>query len=172
MSFRDLVTTANARAVKASARSPYPHMSVADSAVWSAFLATHAVSFESVDYDVAVGGKAAHLVGDDEEQKPMWVTLLKKRIDAVVVRVGEVWTVEVKPTANMAAMGQALSYAYIYKEEGRTELPVRPVIVCDRIDLDVIPVYLHFGVLAFSVSGVKDGTPAIEKVIGSPDLRT
>ena len=125
------VTEANVRAVKASARSPFPHMSRADSAVWRAFLASHAVSFDSVDYDVAVGGKAAERLPDDAELRPMWQTLLKKRIDAVLHRPGAVWTVEVKPIANMAALGQALSYAYLYKAEGRTQLRVRPVVLVD-----------------------------------------
>jgi hypothetical protein len=160
------ITEANVRAVKASARSPFPHMSRADTAVWRAFLGTNAVGFDSLEYDVAVGGKAANLVPDDDELAPMWQSLVKKRIDAVGVRVGEVWTIEVKPLANMAALGQALSYAYLYKAEGRTQLRVRPVIVADRVDVDVVPIFLAYEVLVFSVSGVKDGAPGIEKVLG------
>jgi hypothetical protein len=160
------ITEANVRAVKASARSPFPHMSRQDTAVWSAFLQSNAVTYDSIDYDVAVGGKAAHLVPDDDELAPMWQSLVKKRIDAVVYRVSEVWTVEVKPLANMAALGQALSYAWLWNDEGRTQLKARPVIVADRIDLDVIPIFLAYEVLVFSVAGVKDGAPSIEKVLG------
>ena len=160
------VTTANVRAVKASARSPYPHMSRQDSAVWRAFLAANPVPYDSIDYDVAVGGKAAGRVPDDAELLPMWQTLLKKRIDAVVHRPGSVWTVEVKPIANMSALGQALSYAFLYKAEGRTQLRVRPVVVADRVDADVAPIYQFYGVLLFSVSGVHDGQPGVEQVWG------
>lgn len=163
----EFVSPANARSRKASALSPFPHMSPLDTAVWRAFMATRAVEFEAVAYDVAVGGALANLVPDGEIDKPMWVSLLKKRIDAVVLRREEVWTVEVKPVASMAALGQALTYAYLYKKEGRTELPVRPVIVADRIDQDVIPLFLLYEVLVFSVAGVKDGLPSIEKVLGS-----
>ena len=161
------ITEANVRASKASARSPYPHMSAHDVVVWDAFLALHNVTFTSLAYDVAVGGRLADAVADEAADKPMWVSLLKKRIDVVMQRANEVWTFEVKPTANMSALGQALTYANLWKIEGRTALAVRPVIVCHRIDLDVEVILPLYGVLAFAVQPLGPGASVLEKQVGA-----
>lgn len=167
MNILDSITEANVRAQKASARSPFPHMSVADSKVWTAFLAAHAISFESVRYDVAVGGKGVEHVAAAEPGRAMWETLLKKRIDAVVSRADDILTIEVKPLANMAALGQALSYAFLFDEEHRPGVPVRPVVVCFRVDADIEPVFTFFGVVVLVVSGAQGEPPSLEKMIGS-----
>lgn len=162
-----LITLANERAAKASARSPYPHMSPADTAVWEIFLELHLVEFVKVYYDVGVGGKGATQLGPEASDRPMWVSLLKKRIDAVVVRVRDVWTCEVKPTANMSSLGQSLTYAHQFKEEGRTELPVRPVVIASRIDLDVEDLFIRYDVLAFAVQRDELGRPSLVKQVGA-----
>lgn len=167
MRLNRLITANNVRAVKASARSPYPHMSVKDSKVWAAFLATRFVSFDEVEYDVALGGKAAHLVDPDEPDRPMWETLLKKRVDAVLFRETDIWCVEVKPLANMSSLGQCLSYAWLWNAEKQTPRVGVPVVVCSRIDADVEPIYLAYGALVIVVSVPDDGPPSIEKVLGS-----
>lgn len=166
MSLPSFITEANARASKASARSPYPHMSPADTKVWVAFLQTGFVEFTSASYDVAVGGKAAHQVADDAEFRPMWETLLKKRIDAVLFRTASIYTCEVKPTANMSALGQALSYAMLYQAERSPTVPVFPAVVCARVDADLEPVYLRYGVLVVVVDDSPESSGTILKVLG------
>lgn len=162
-----IVSLANERAAKASARSPFPHMSPADSAVWRTFLRLGIISFTKVLYDVGVGGKAAGLVPAGSDLHPMWETLLKKRVDAVGFTDQEVLTIEVKPTAGMSALGQALTYSFLWNAEGRSQQKSRPCVVCSRIDLDVEALFIAYGVLVIAVSGLKDGEqPALEKILG------
>lgn len=142
-------------------------MSVQDAAVWRAFLDTHAVSFSEVFYDVGLGGKAHRLVTTDGGMRPMWETLLKKRVDAVLVRSDSVWCCEVKPLANMSALGQALSYQFLWNKERTSEQKARAVVVCSRVDLDIEPVFEFYGVTVFVVAGADGSPPAVEKVIGT-----
>lgn len=161
-----IITEANARAARASSKSPYPHMSPADTKVWVAFLATRFVEFTSVSYDVAVGGAGVHQIDEGAEFRPMWETLLKKRIDAVLFRAASIYTAEVKPTANMSALGQALSYAWLYASERSPSVPVLPMVVCARVDADLEPVFLKYGVLVVVVDDQADSRPSVLKVLG------
>jgi hypothetical protein len=142
-------------------------MSVKDSEVWTAFLDTHFVKIDRVLYDVTVGGKASQRVVGGVELVPMWKTLVSKRIDAVVWSGGEVWTCEVKPIASMSALGQALTYQFLWNAEKRTEQKARACVVCSRIDDDVEEVLSNYKVLTFAVSRADSPLgSSIEKVLG------
>jgi len=167
----DLVTDANVSAWARASRSPFPHMSPYDSAVWSAFLRVTPRTLSLVTYDVALGGRSARHVTNSDGLKAMWVTLIKKRVDVVCRVGGEVWTVEVKPTANMAALGQVLTYAFLWNSEGRSKQNARPVIICSRVDEDVEAVLRFYDVLLVVVKPSVDGEPpALVKVSGSLPL--
>lgn len=163
----EIITTANQLAFGATVGSRFPHMSVKDSAVWTAFLATRFVKIDRVMYDVALGGKAAKKVVNGQELVPMWKTLVSKRVDAVVWSGGEVWTCEVKPVASMSALGQALTYQFLWNAEKRTQQKARACVVCARIDDDVEEVLSSYNVLTFAVSLVDSELGAsVEKVLG------
>ena len=163
----ELVTDANVTSFTASGGSKFPHMSHKDVAVWEAFLSVHLFSFDRVIYDVSVGGKAARRIADDHELKVMWKTLIAKRIDAVMFTGNDVLATEVKPVANMSALGQALTYSFLWNSEGRSAIKARPCVVCSKVDDDVEEVYQFYGVLVIVVSLLADGQPAeLVKVLG------
>lgn len=161
-----LVTPANVRAFQALGRSEFAHMSKADSAVWRAFLAVNPWRFDSIAYDVQVGGKAAGALDDSEGLKPMWESLLKKRIDAVAFRGGEVWTIEVKPLANMAALGQSLSYRFLWDHKPGQQRKARAVVVCSRVDADIDVIFPVYDVSVVVVAGAKGEQPELVSILG------
>lgn len=163
------ITLANERAYKASIGQAFPHMGPHDAAVWRALLETGAFMFQSIRYDVAVGGKAARRAGAGDQLLPMWKSLLAKRIDVLAQHRGAFWVTEVKPTASMSALGQALTYAGLWKAEHADAGPARPVVVCSRVDDDVEEFFILYGVLVIVVSPASESGPArIVKILGEP----
>jgi len=126
-------------------------MSVADSEVWRRFLTAPPVEFDRIDYDVALGGSGVVRLGGEHELKPMWHQLLKKRVDAVGLVGGQYWICEVKPVANMAALGQVLSYDWLASVERGWAGKTRRVVVCGEIDADLPGVYEVFNVAVYVV---------------------
>jgi hypothetical protein len=163
---RELVTPGNAQAFSALGRSEFRHMSKLDAAVWRAFLAVNPWPLESIAYDVTVGGKAAGALDDSEGMKPMWESLLKKRIDAVGIRREDAWTIEVKPTANMSALGQVLTYGFLWDRQPGQKRKARAVVVCARVDADVDSVFIDYGVSVVVVLREQDGGPKLLQVLG------
>ena len=123
-------------------------------------------------YDVALGGASARHVCSDDNLKEMWETLIKKRVDAVAEVGGEVWCCEVKPLANMAALGQALTYTYLWNAERRSRQKARAVVICSRVDEDLEAVFIFFGVLVIVVSpGDEERGASLVKVFGRLSLQ-
>jgi len=163
----DLVTDGNVRAWESSSRSPFPHMSPFDTKVWTAFLETHFMPLSDIVYDVALGGKSARHVRADDDLKEMWESLIKKRLDVAFTSKGVVWCVEVKPLANMAALGQVLTYAFLWNAEGRSETEARAMVICSRVDEDLEAVFRFFDVTVILVLPSSESEPSqIVKVFG------
>ena len=168
MRLPDFTSAANVAALAGSAGGRYPHLAQADVPVWEAFLATRLIKFSRIYYDVGVGGKAARHLPQDEELRPMWKTLVRKRIDAVAIAAGSDWCIEVKPVAGMAALGQVLTYRQLFATEGRGAQTARAVVVCFRGDDDVEEVFSTFGVSVVVVASQDSPEfPSVRKVIGS-----
>ena len=162
-----LISPANSRAWKAGVRSPFPHMSEKDSAVWAAFLASGFVTVRRADYDLAVGGKSLAAIPEDHELRDMWETLIRKRIDVVAETSRGLWIVEVKPLGNMSALGQILAYSFLWNSERRSRGRPIPVVVCARIDEDMEPVFVNSGVSVIVVSLAAGGdVPRVLHVYG------
>lgn len=128
-------------------------MSRADTRVWRRFLARGSVSFNRLDYDVSLGGKGAAAVPSSSDYYGMWAQLMKKRVDVVGWVSGQVWIIEVKPVANLAALGQVLAYRFLYNEERRPRVETLPIVVCGSLDADLGPVYDYYGVQVLTAAG-------------------
>lgn len=125
----------------------YPHMLAEDIRVWTKFLKTDAHRIKEVWYDLRVGHSVLLEFGASDMAKRIAAGLTRKRID-VVCRVADgLWVVEVKPYANMYAMGQILTYVRLFKLEYVTVGEVTPVLVCDSYDTDLVDEFDEFGVL-------------------------
>lgn len=145
------ISRGNLEHFKATRRVPFPHMGPADTAVWTAALDLKLMPAGEWQYDVRLGGVGADLVDDEHSHKPMWETLLRKRVDAVGIIQARPWLVEVKPVASFAALGQVLGYCWLWEnEKGATPKPV-PVVVCAWEDADLRPIFAAYGVRVVSL---------------------
>ena len=129
--------------------SHYPHMLSEDVTVWSKFLAGITTQIKEVWYDVHVGRGVLLHVDADEMLQRIARGVTRKRIDAVCHVGGGYWVVEVKPVANMYALGQALSYARLFAKEYVVDGEIWPIVVCDKLDEDLLDEFDELGVGVF-----------------------
>lgn len=127
----------------------YPHMLAEDTAVWTKFLKSGVALIDEVWYDLRVGQAVAVRRNGTEMEQRIADGLTRKRIDAVCRVNLNYWVVEIKPYANMVALGQVLTYSRLFKEEYDVLGLVIPVIVCDGVDQDLVDEFDEFGVLVF-----------------------
>lgn len=82
-------------------------------------------------YDFRVGDGAE----DDHECagciRASWYDLTRWRIDVIAEDEQKIYVIEIKPHANAKAIGQALSYAHLYREENQPGRIVVPVVLTD-----------------------------------------
>lgn len=128
-------------------RSHYPHMMVEDTVVWTKFLEVWAKDVSELWYDVHVGTPMSLPGGEDGRLQKVADGVSKKRIDVVCRVKAGFWVVEVKPYANMYALGQVLSYRKLFIEEYNVALETTPVIVASGCDPDLANQVDDFGVL-------------------------
>jgi len=125
----------------------YPHMLAEDVGVWTRFLESERFEIIEVWYDVHVGAPISLPPEAEDYVRAVARGVSRKRIDCVC-RVGpDVWVVEVKPFANMTALGQALTYTRLFKQEYSTPGKVRAVVVCDTVDEDLVDEFEELKVL-------------------------
>ena len=118
-----------------------------DTAVWDKFLASEFVKIDAVWYDVRVGSSVLAGVEATDMERKIADGLTRKRIDVVAKVGGGIWVIEVKPRANMYAVGQVLTYSRLFSSEFPGHGVVVPVIVCDEYDEDLVDEFDEFGVL-------------------------
>jgi len=124
----------------------YPHMLTEDTLVWTKFLKTDSHRLKEVWYDVRVGLPVLLDLGADDRERRIAAGLTRKRIDVVCHVGGGFWVVEIKPHANMYALGQTLTYSRLFSLEYTPGGQVIPVIVCDSYDEDLVAGFDELGV--------------------------
>lgn len=132
---------------EALVRPHYPHFLAEDDSVWTRFLKTDADRITRVWYDVRVGKPMYLSPGASEVEIKVAAGVSRKRIDVVCLVKGEYWVVEVKPYASMLASGQVITYARLFAQEYVRDGRVIPVIVCNRVDDDLIDGFSELGIL-------------------------
>ena len=125
----------------------YPHMLGEDIAVWSRFLESGDIALQEVWYDVHVGAEVKGDWTNDSVNARIARGITRKRIDVVAIVDGVYWVIEVKPIAMHFAIGQVLAYESLFIKEYEPELETWPVIICDRVDEDVISICQDLGVV-------------------------
>ncbi|MBA7552463.1 hypothetical protein ES705_45024 [subsurface metagenome] len=128
----------------------YPHMLIEDTAVWTKFLNTDRHRLKEVWYDLRVGQAVFMPAGASDMERKIALGLTRKRIDVVCSVEGGLWVVEIKPYANMYALGQVLTYVRLFKQEYVTAGELTPVLVCDSYDMDLLDEFDEFGVLVLA----------------------
>ncbi|GAI77685.1 unnamed protein product, partial [marine sediment metagenome] len=106
----------------------YEHMMREDYATWTTFLQSREMFLDEVWYDVHVGQAMAVPEGSPVYMEAHAAAVSRKRIDVVGRTAKEFWIIEVKPYANMQAIGQVLIYEDLFCREFELKLPTRTVI--------------------------------------------
>ncbi len=132
----------------------YEHMMREDFATWTEFLKSDSMPLLEVWYDVHVGEPMAVPDGSPEYMRAHAAAVSRKRIDVVGRTEKELWIIEVKPCANMQAIGQVLIYDDLFCREFELKLPTRTVIVASASDMDIIEGAAKYGVKIITVEGV------------------
>ena len=109
----------------------YPHMEPMDTAIWSAYLDTDPFRDARVSYDVLVGTPALAPPDTPDNYRHMIEHLSSLRIDAVVLLHDRTLIVEIKPSASLSAIGQALGYTHLFHAKYPHYLQPTPYIVTD-----------------------------------------
>ena len=115
----------------------YPHLAKHDAAVWERFLDQYGGNFLGVAYDVALGGFLPDADLGPMQSRLGWQYSTALKIDVVLLRESEVWICEVKPSANVSALGAALCYTVLAERETLTTLPMLPVVITERASPDI-----------------------------------
>lgn len=127
----------------------YPHMMVEDTAVWTKFLESKAVEIRRVWYDVRVGMSVLRMGDNQSQEEQIAAGLTRKRIDVIASVGKDFWVIEVKPRANMYAIGQVLVYTRLFAQEYVSTGQIISVIVCGNSDEDLLDEFEDFGILVF-----------------------
>lgn len=116
-----------------------------DVPLWHKFLDQYAGNFERFFYNVRVGGPDMTNIVGDEAMKRMWYASTAKRIDAIGEMREEIWIIEVASSPYLRAVGQCLSYLFLWNEDPKIDKPAKMVLVCYFIDSDLRRILEHYG---------------------------
>lgn len=139
---------------KPEVRAKYVHLWQKDYATWTAFLQSKAMNLEEVWYDVHVGRPMDVPKGSPEYMQDVVDGVSRKRID-VVGRVGAgLFIIEIKPEANMKAIGQVVTYTNLFIQEFTITGPVQAMIVATTCDADILETAQRQNVKIIALEGV------------------
>ena len=129
----------------------YPHLMVGDVEIWERYLDKFADQWDAFEYDVRVGQGIVTRPELEKKYKLMATALTEKRIDVVALRGAVTTIIEVKPSAMLSAVGQLLSYQFLYEERYPLKGPVKMLLITDRIGPDLENLCRKFGILLIAV---------------------
>ncbi len=126
--------------------SKYPHLKPEDVAVWARFLTQHEGFFESVDYDFKVGEGAPQAPTLPENIARDGKILTQKKVDVVGYFADIVYIVELKPIADMRALGQILAYHALYIKFEAVEGDVKKLVIAGEMERELDEVFADNGI--------------------------
>lgn len=97
--------------------SQYPQLTANESAVARAWLVEHADEYDDVDFSVRLGATVDRDPSWSDSTWKQAQILSQKRIDMVAYKGSEVTIIEVKLRVSLAALGQLLGYATLWRIE-------------------------------------------------------
>lgn len=128
-----------------------PQMLPPDIPLWHHFLDRYASNFERFFYNVRVGSADMTKVIADEALKKMWYASTAKRIDAIGEMKEEIWIIEVASSPYLRAVGQCLSYPFLWNEDPKIDKPAKMILLCYFIDSDLRRILDHYGVKIIAI---------------------
>jgi hypothetical protein len=118
----------------------------ADVPLWLRFLDLFGNRFDWFYYNVRVGGPDISKIDADPAMARMWYASTAKRIDAIGERRDELLIIEVASSPYLRAVGQCLSYKFLWDEDPKINKPVHVALICPYLDADLERILLHHGV--------------------------
>jgi len=91
----------------------------------------------------------------DEAMKRMWYASTTKRIDCIGEKKKEIWIIEVASSPYLRAVGQCLSYKFLWEEDPKIKKPAKMILVCYFIDSDLKRILKHYGVTIVTIEPPK-----------------
>lgn len=125
----------------------YPHMKPEDIAVWELFIEKFAKHFDTVDYDFHVGEGAPQAPTLPKNIARDGKMLTQRKIDVVGFYFEEIYIIELKPKADVRALGQVLLYYKLYKAQETITGNVFKMVIARDIERDLIDLYLEHDVI-------------------------
>lgn len=113
-----------------------PHMSPQDLPIWNRYRDKHMMEWSAVYYDTALGVGGTLPDGEDAAAAAMWQRITRKRADAIIYTGREWIIVEVRANAGPGALGSILTYLALWRADPPDHLPVRGIVLTDRMDAD------------------------------------
>jgi hypothetical protein len=126
-----------------------------DVPLWHRYLDAHANEFLKFYYNVRVGGPDVSKLEGDETLKRMWYLNTAKRIDVIAEGAADLWIIEVASSPYLRAVGQCLSYLYLWNLDPKIDKPAKMVLLCYYLDSDLEKVLTHHGVSVIAIDREK-----------------
>jgi len=123
----------------------------ADVPLWHLFLDHYASNFERFYYNVRVGGPDMTVLKVDLAMAKMWYASTAKRIDAIGEKKNEIWIIEVASSPYLRAVGQMVSYHFLWDLDPKIKKPVKDILVCYFIDSDLEKILKHYKVQVIKI---------------------
>jgi hypothetical protein len=139
---------------------PYPvtwrgapeQMLPADVPLWWAFLDRNAFRYERFYYNVRVGGPDISTIKGSLAIAKCWYASTAKRIDVIAEKKSQLDIIEVASAPYIRAVGQCLTYPFLWNLDPKISKPIRMVLLCYYIDSDLEQVLKHHGVPVLRMS--------------------
>ena len=81
----------------------------------------------------------------------MWYASTAKRIDAIGEKKNEIWIIEVASSPYLRAVGQMVSYHFLWDLDPKIKKPVKDILVCYFIDSDLEKILNHYKVQVIKI---------------------
>lgn len=135
-------------------RRKYVHMLPKDFATWTAFLQYEPDWLKEIWYDVHVGRPMDVPEGSPDYMKVVADGVSRKRIDVIGRTKNGLYIIEVKPHANMEAIGQVVTYTDLFVKEFTIKGPVQALIISKTCDADILETAQSQNVKIITLEGV------------------
>lgn len=124
----------------------FPHLLPLERPIWARYLESTTEEFLSLTYDLHLGAGAPVDPAWSDGTARIVAAVSRKRVDVIGETASATIIFEVKPRAGMGAMGQLLNYRELYLAEYKARKPLRLVVVCERVEPDVLGTYGQYGI--------------------------
>lgn len=125
-----------------------PHMSQEDYGLWKRWYPTVRAGVLALYFDVGLGEGVPlpQLQDEPENYKRMWIRNTQRRADALLVRSGLIWLVELRYLASPNAVGRLLTYLHLWRQDPPLPGAIDLHLVTNHHDADLIYLTEQFNI--------------------------